>query len=106
MAWVSLPLVIVVAAGNALQHAVWTLRFHEYAPGVVTGVALVIPAAAWVVRHAAVPGGAPRSYILGLSALAAYGAVETWHAGRSPLPALVALHAAIRTLGERVLGGP
>jgi len=41
----TLPAVGLVALGNSVQHITWTFLFAEYAPGVVSAVLLVIPAA-------------------------------------------------------------
>lgn len=41
---VLLPTFVVFVFGHAFAHVVWTVRFASYSPGVVTAVALVVPA--------------------------------------------------------------
>ncbi len=53
-AWVFLPGIVVLLV-NSFQHVYWSLRFKEYAPGVITAVVLLIPIggyiAFWAVRQ-------------------------------------------------------
>ena len=57
-AWVFLPAIAVLLV-NSFQHVYWSLRFKQYAPGVITAVVLLIPIggtmAAWAVRRGYVP---------------------------------------------------
>jgi hypothetical protein len=50
-AYVFLP-ALLLAAGNAVQHLIWTLRFRQYAPGLGTGALLVLPLSIYAVLRA------------------------------------------------------
>src|SRR5512137_385488 len=61
-AWVFLP-AIALALPNALQHAFWSLYFKQYAPGVITAVALLIPIGGYVAAWAVWQGYVPLWYV-------------------------------------------
>jgi hypothetical protein len=50
-AYVFLP-AMMLAAGNAVQHLIWTLLFRQYAPGLGTGLLMVLPLSIYLVIRA------------------------------------------------------
>jgi len=61
---------VFVAATNALQHVYWSLRFRSVAPGVVSGVLLILPASVHLVRLAVVRELVAPWYVAALSIVA------------------------------------
>lgn len=43
---------LMIMAGNALQHLIWTIRFRQCAPGLISGLLLVLPLSAYAVIRA------------------------------------------------------
>ena len=104
MAWVAIPFVGLVAVGNALQHLVWTLQFREYAPGFATSNLLMAPAAIFAQVQMLRARALPRVAILAVAAVCLFGAVDTWHRGRTMSPAQVELHIAVESMARAFLG--
>lgn len=86
---VALPLVVGVGAGNALQHVSWLLLFDAYAPGVVTAICLLLPAA--ILFALRIPRTAPILVACAVLVMVIVtGAVETYAAGPELQPHEVA----------------
>ena len=69
LAWLALAQTL---GFNALFHLAASLRWREYSPGLVTGLALMLPAAAWLTWRAGAQGlasGAQIAWALVLAAL-------------------------------------
>jgi hypothetical protein len=100
-AFVLLP-AIAIALQNALQHVYWLFYFRQYAPGVVTSVALLIPIGAYIVVRAVQQGYAPIWYVAIWVALSLPGLVQTVRAENKMTPPMRAIHNLGIKLSERV----
>jgi len=96
----ALPLVGVVAVGNAVQHITWTVLFASYAPGVYASALLVLPTSALALwrmiqadRRFAIPVAACGLLWVGAS-------LQVIGAGRTLQPFQLQLQAAFRSLAQ------
>jgi len=84
-AFMSLPF----AAGafwKALQRLFYTVRFRQYAPGVVTAVVFYLPIAGYLTARAIEEDLVPAAYVLVLGVLAILGLIQTMKAGNTFSP--------------------
>jgi Protein of unknown function with HXXEE motif len=103
-AWVFLPAITVLLV-NSFQHVYWSLRFKQYAPGVITAVALLIPiggyVAAWALRQEYVPVW----YAAALAGLIVGGVIHTLRAGNKMTPSIRAVYNLGFMLSEKLPKG-
>jgi hypothetical protein len=103
-AWVFLP-AIVFMLSNALQHVYWSLYFKQYAPGVITAVALLIPIGGTVAAWAVWQGYVPVWYVAVLAGLGVWTLIHTVRAGNRMSPIIRAVYALGFRLSEKLPKG-
>ncbi len=77
---------------NALQHIFYVVYFRSYAPGVITGVLLLVPIILYLTVRAVSDAIVPGWYALLLIAFTLPNLVQTVRAGNTMLPSLLAVH--------------
>jgi hypothetical protein len=90
--WLLLPLFVVVALGNAVQHVYWAASQGAYAPGVITSAFAVVPAVAYVSLRAVRERLLPAWYVGLLHLLALLPVLVAARLGRTLSPEQLALH--------------
>ena len=72
---------------NALQHLFYTIYFRQYAPGVITSVALYLPISGYLTVRAIQENLVPVVYVVALVILTILGLIQTMKAGNTFIPA-------------------
>jgi len=103
-AWVFLP-AIALTLLNALQHVYWSLRFKQYAPGVITAVVLLIPIDGYVAAWALRQGYVPVWYVAVLAGLMVWVLIHTVRAGNRMSPFIRAVYNLGFRLSEKLPKG-
>jgi hypothetical protein len=100
-AFVFLPAIAFVLM-NAFQHVYWSLRFRQYAPGIVTSIVLLIPIGLYLANRAVQQGYVPIGYAAVWAVPIVAGLVQTVRAGDQVTPVVRAVHNVGIWLVERI----
>jgi Protein of unknown function with HXXEE motif len=87
-------IILLLAAGgflNALQHLFYTIYFREYAPGIITSVALYLPISGYLTARAIQENLVPVVYVGALGIVVILCLIQTMKAGNTFIPAFRAV---------------